>query len=168
VLTAFALAGGAATAAAPPSDAAAPPAWNTATKSVTRTPMPTPVVTGIRVGRHATFDRLVVDLRGNAPGYRVGYVRTLREDGSGRVVDLRGPASLQITLTPADAHNPDTGAPTLRTPSRKRWFYPEVKEYAVIGDFEAVVTVGVGLAHKRPFRVFTLSNPTRIVVDVAH
>jgi hypothetical protein len=106
-------------------------------------------------------------VKGKAPGYRVGYVRTLREDGSGRVVDLRGPASLQITLTPANAHD-DNGNPTLRTPSRKRWFYPEIKEYALIGDFEAVVTVGVGLAHREPFRVFTLSNPTRIVVDVKH
>ncbi len=44
----------------------------------------------------------------------------------------------------------------------------EVRESAVIGDFEAVFTVGAGLAHKSPFRVQTLHDPTRIVVDVRH
>jgi hypothetical protein len=38
----------------------------------------------------------------------------------------------------------------------------------VIGDFEAVFSVGVGLTAKTPFRVRTLHNPTRIVVDVHH
>ena len=39
---------------------------------------------------------------------------------------------------------------------------------ALLGDFEAVFLVGVGLAHKTPFRVHTLHDPTRIVVDVHH
>jgi hypothetical protein len=39
---------------------------------------------------------------------------------------------------------------------------------AFVGDFEATVSVGLGLRHKAGFRVFTLHDPTRIVVDVAH
>jgi Sporulation and spore germination len=35
------------------------------------------------------------------------------------------------------------------------------------GDFEATVGYGVGLAKKQPFHLFTLSNPSRVVVDVA-
>ena len=47
------------------------------------------------------------------------------------------------------------------------------KEYSVeqvkkVGDFEAVVSFGLGLRRKTGFRVFRLSGPRRIVVDVAH
>jgi hypothetical protein len=125
-------------------------------------------VTGIRVGRHAHFDRVVVDLAGSAPGYRVRYVRTLRKDPSGKVADLLGPRSLRIVLSPANGHDINTGDSTLTTPRRTKWRFDEVRETRVLGDFEAVFTVGVGVADKTPFRVRTLHNPTRIVVDVHH
>ena len=71
-------------------------------------------------------------------------------------------------LDPANGHDPETGEGTLTTPSRTVWRFDQVRETAVIGDFEAFFTVGAGLAHKAPFRVLTLTNPTRIVVDVRH
>jgi hypothetical protein len=125
-------------------------------------------VTGIRVGRHAHFDRVVIDLAGSAPGYRVRYVRTLHKDPSGNVANLLGPRSLRIVLSPANGHDINTGDSTLTTPRRTKWRFDEVRETRVLGDFEAVFTVGVGLAAKTPFRVQTLHNPTRIVVDVHH
>jgi hypothetical protein len=142
--------------------------WSKKLRSVTRSPATAPEVTGIRVGRHANFDRIVVDLHGAAPGYTVRYVRTLRRDPSGKVIDLLGPRSLRIVLSPANGHDVNTGARTLTTPKRTKWRFDEVRETAVIGDFEAVFSVGVGLAAKTPFRVRTLHNPTRIVVDVHH
>ena len=36
------------------------------------------------------------------------------------------------------------------------------------GDFEGVVSFGLGLRRKTGFRVFRLTAPTRIVIDVAH
>lgn len=141
--------------------------WSTAPRSVTRTPAPAPEVTGIRVGRHRHFDRIVVDLRGAAPGYSVRYVRTLHRDPSDKTVNLLGPRSLRIVLT-ANGHDIDTGRSTVTTPLRTAWRFDEVRETAVIGDFEAVFSVGVGLADKTPFRVRTLHHPTRIVVDVHH
>jgi hypothetical protein len=142
--------------------------WSKKLRSVTRSPATAPEVTGIRVGRHANFDRIVVDLHGAAPGYTVRYVRTLHRDPSGKVVDLLGPRSLRIVLSPANGHDINTGDPTLMTPKRTKWRFDEVRETAVIGDFEAVFSVGVGLAAKTPFRVLTLHNPTRIVVDIHH
>jgi len=127
-----------------------------------------PEVTGIRVGRHANFDRIVIDLHGAAPGFRVRYVRTLHRDPSDQTVDLLGPKSLRIVLSPANGHDINTGDSTLTTPRRVKWRFDEVRETAVIGDFEAVFSVGVGLAARTPFRVLTLHNPTRIVVDVHH
>ena len=146
----------------------APGFWSTDARVVNRTPVPAPEVTGIRVGHHPGFDRIVLDLDGAAPGFRVGYVNRLHADPSAHLVDLLGPASLRIVLDPANAHDVETGDGTLTTPRRTKWRFDQVRETAVIGDFEAFVTVGAGLARRAPFRVLTLTNPTRIVVDVRH
>jgi hypothetical protein len=36
------------------------------------------------------------------------------------------------------------------------------------GDFEGVVSFGLGLRRKTGFRVFRLTAPARVVIDVAH
>ena len=148
--------------------AATPGAWSTDARVVNRAPVPAPKVTGIRAGHHRGFDRIVIDLDGAAPGFRVRYVKRLHADPSGRLVDLRGAASLRIVLDPANGHDVDTGQGTLTTPRRTVWRFDLLKETAVVGDFEAFFMVGAGLTHKAPFRVLTLTNPTRIVVDVRH
>jgi hypothetical protein len=142
-------------------------AFTTTAKSAARSPKPTPHLVDIRVGRHASFDRVVLDLRGQAPGYKVGYVDTVREDGSGKVIDMRGNANLMVRLQPAQAHRSD-GSPTYTGSKRMFVGYPELREVAFAGDFEGVVSIALGLHAKRGFRVMTLSDPTRIVVDVAH
>jgi hypothetical protein len=139
----------------------------TQTRSVERSPRPTPQVTDIRTGRHATFDRVVIDLEGAAPGYKVGYVKEVREDGSGKVVDTRGRANLLVRLNPADAHD-SNGHPTYDGPHRFTVGFPALREVAFAGDFEATVSIALGISHKNGFRVMTLSNPTRFVVDIAH
>jgi hypothetical protein len=172
-LAASSLAGVAATSAAgadASAQAAAVPAhqWSKKARTVTRSPATAPEVTGIRVGRHAHFDRIVVDLDGAAPGYFVRYVKTLHRDPSDKTVNLLGPRSLRIVLSPANGHDINTGDSTLTTPRRVKWRFDAVRETAVIGDFEGFFSVGVGVADKNKFRVRTLHNPTRIVVDVHH
>src|SRR3954465_4972508 len=138
---------------------------STASRSVSRSPSPMPRLFGIRTGRHATFDRVVLDLRGGAPGYRVGYVQTVREDGSGKVVDLRGGAQLLVRLAPAQAHRND-GTPTYPGSRRMMVDDPELREVALVGDFEGVVSIGLGVRAKHGFRVLTLHDPTRIVLQI--
>ncbi|MFB6721383.1 hypothetical protein ACFCV3_14520 [Kribbella sp. NPDC056345] len=112
---------------------------------------------GVRTGRHACFDRLVVDLQGRAPGYDVRYVSNVTQDGSGFVVPLRGGAKLQLIV---------------RAPSSKPLKAPDVRGYdtfrqvAYAGSFEGQTTLGLGVRARLPFRVITLSD--RLVIDVAH
>jgi hypothetical protein len=54
------------------------------------------VLTGLRAGRHACFDRLVMD--GGWTG-SARYVDQVRWEGSGRVVPARGGARLEIVTT---------------------------------------------------------------------
>ena len=68
--------------------------WGSLAK--TAAPMVAGPVTGVRAGRHACFDRLVIDLKGKAAGYSVSYVTAVVTEGQGAVVPLRGGARLHV------------------------------------------------------------------------
>lgn len=124
-------------------------------------------VVGVRVGRHRDYDRVVFDVRGGLPGWDVRYVPQLVQDGSGRPLPLRGSAVLRVALLGVDAHDA-SGRPTLRSPQIITPEFPALRQVRFAGDFEAVVSFGLGLRERTGFRVFGLANPTRVVVDVAH
>ncbi|HEU4674740.1 MAG TPA: hypothetical protein VFS29_02040 [Motilibacteraceae bacterium] len=140
---------------------------------VVRAGMPTPasLLTGLRVAHHQGYDRVVFELSGAVPGYRVAYVREVLEDPSGQRVGLQGDARLLVTLrgatTDTSFQTTEGATPSSYTgPRRLLPDLPSVMEVRLVGDFEAVLSAGIGVDHKVPFRVFTLNNPTRVVVDV--
>ena len=93
-------------------------------------------ITNVRAGRHACFDRMVVDLRGRAAGYNVRYVHQVRQPGSGFVVPLRGGARLSVTVL-APAYN-DAGRPTYRPADRRNLVdvagYSTFRQIALAGE----------------------------------
>jgi hypothetical protein len=124
-----------------------------------------PTLVDVRAGGHPGFDRVVFEFRGAVPAHRVGYVDQLVQDGSGKPVSVAGAADLEVVFQGANAHD-DGGAPTV-SPRRFSTGLPAVKEIAQTGDFEAVVGYGIGIDRRRPIKVSTLSNPSRLVVDVS-
>jgi hypothetical protein len=121
-----------------------------------------PTLTDVRAGGHTGF---VFEFSGAVPEHRVRYVDRLVQDGSGKPVSVAGAADLEVVFHGANAHE-DDGTPTI-SPRRFPTGLPAVKEIAQIGDFEAVVTYGIGVDRKRPLKVSTLSNPSRLVIDVS-
>lgn len=124
------------------------------------------VLDQVRVGEHPGFDRIVVELTGaGVPGWAVQYVDRPRLDGSGEHVSVAGDAFLDIyashtTWSPSDLYDGPT-----RLPARDS---TGVDEVYVVGTFEGDTQVIAGVrGGARPFRVFTLSDPARLVVDVA-
>jgi len=95
-------------------------------------------------GGERAFDRLSFTFTTGFPGYRFGYAATLVADGSGQRVPLAGRAVLRIVFTPAQAHD-DAGAPTIASQPPARLDLPRVVAYAPAGDFEAVLTYGLGV-----------------------
>ncbi|MGY1615813.1 hypothetical protein ACI797_03640 [Geodermatophilus sp. SYSU D00691] len=129
-------------------------------------------ITDVRSGQHACFDRLVLEVAGPAPDYRVEYVSQVTADGSGAVVPLRGGAYLQVTAG-AVAYDrygrPTFGpiGPELVDVAGYRTF----RQATYAGSFEGLTTLGVGVRARLPFRVFVLDGPGtghRLVLDVAH
>jgi hypothetical protein len=116
-------------------------------------------------GCHGTFDRFVIRARFATPGYDARYVSRVVADPSGRPVSLLGTRVIRVRFNLAAGHdNRGTNllAGTL-TPQCSNLL--QVKK---TGDFEGTVSFGLGLRRMTGFRVFRLTNPTRVVIDVAH
>jgi hypothetical protein len=113
---------------------------------------------------HPGFDRVVFQFAGPVPSRRhVRYVNQLIAGGSGHRIPIAGRAILSITLSPAEAHD-SAGRPT--TPGRVAFALPNVMTVVRSGDFEAVVSYGIGLAKRTSFQVSTHSHPSRVVLDI--
>jgi hypothetical protein len=125
-------------------------------------------ISGVRAGRHACYDRLVVVLgAGRRPGYRVRYVRRIVQDPSGRVIAVRGGAKLRITvLGPARRGFPVSSRHLVNVPGFRGF-----RQVAGAGSFEGITALGLGVRARLPFRAYTLRGPGhgwRLVIDVAH
>ena len=131
-------------------------------------------IVDVRVGKHTCYDRLVVELDGAAPGYVVKYVRKFVPGADGKEAELRGGATLQITMLGARAHDED-GNPTYTPKRRRNMFnvdgFRTFRQVYWGGTFEGTTVIGIGTRARLPFRVRTLDGPddhNRLVIDVAH
>jgi hypothetical protein len=119
-------------------------------------------VTDVRVAHHDGYDRLVFGFATTSamPQYQLNRQATAHfvRDASGQPVTLNGSAGIRVVLRNADIVS---GAPSDLKPN-----LPEIREVTEIGNFERVVSYGVGLATPACFRVLELSGPTRLVIDV--
>ena len=145
--------------------------WGSSAESAAR--HSTGHITNLRTGRHACFDRLVVDLRGKTVGYDVRYVSAVHTEGQGRRVPLAGAADLRIIVR-APAYN-SSGTPTYnpsnRTHAKNVSGYTTFRQVAFLGSFEGQTSFGLGVRARLPFRTFVLGGPgntSMLVIDVAH
>jgi hypothetical protein len=120
-------------------------------------------ITGVRAGRHACYDRLVIDMTGRPPGFDVRYVSTVLSEGGGFPVPVAGGARLAVVAKKGATTRPAMPSVAGFTTFRQvRW----------AGSFEGYTTLALGVRARLPFRTFTLydaaTNRSRLVVDVAH
>lgn len=131
---------------------------------------PTTHLTGVRVGSHDGYDRVVFEFDERVPGHAVEYVeRPVTEDGSGDEVAVGGDGVLQVRLENARSARIDGERvePTYRGARRLTGDGEPVVEVVSVGDFEGVVTWVLGVEGRPPFRVTKLDGPPRLVIDVA-
>ncbi|MGK8555418.1 AMIN-like domain-containing (lipo)protein [Nocardia gipuzkoensis] len=126
-------------------------------------------VTDIRLGRQPGFDRVVYDLGGvGTPGWLVRYTDRAVQDGSGNRVDVAGRSILEVRIL-GSAYPFDSGVTPYSGPDPA--VDPAVAGVAGVYRttvFEGATQSFIGVqADRPPFTVTTLSNPTRLVVDIA-
>jgi hypothetical protein len=126
-------------------------------------------VSDIRIGRHDGFDRVVFETGGEGlPGWDVRYVDEALSQGSGDPVAVAGDAVLQVTVTGV-GYPADTGVEEFSGRDPLRIADTEVVTEVVFDStFEGTTVAFVGTSHRRPFRVYLLEEPTRVVLEVAH
>lgn len=124
-------------------------------------------VVAVRTSRRDDFDRVVFELTGNLPGYRVAWSSAPpHQCGSGAVVAVAGGAWLFVRLDPASAHD-EQGRITAGR-ENERPGLPAVEGLVLTCDNEGVVSWALGAPAELPYRVLPMSDPPRVVVDVAH
>jgi hypothetical protein len=136
------------------------------------------MLSNVRAGQQACYDRLVIDVSGTSAlrSYRAEYVGQVTEDPSGRPVALRGGAYLQISVGASD--HTGSGALTYSPGNRRELAnvsgFRTFRQVAWAGSSEGISSVGLGVRARLPFRVTTLTGipgsttGTRVVIDVAH
>lgn len=156
-----------------PAQAAAPYCgitWGSLAKSGPTTyPVPLAAVGAVRTGRHACYDRLVLDVHGvrSLGTWRAQYVPSVTADPSGRPIALRGGAFLQISVGATQGYRSSTELAPVSG-------FTTFRQVASAGSFEGVTSIGLGVRARLPFRVLTVTgiagstNGVRVVVDVAH
>jgi hypothetical protein len=119
-------------------------------------------VSSIRFAHHDGYDRLVIGFAtsNSMPEYRLTQQGSaiFTQDASGRPVPLEGSAGIRAVLRNSDI--------VAGAPSDQKAGLPELREVANIGNFERVVSYGIGLEDAACFRTIELSSPTRLVIDI--
>jgi hypothetical protein len=122
----------------------------------------------IRTETQPCSERVVIELQGSGdfPGWWVRYqLPPLIDDPRGEPVDVAGSAYIVVTIGSWMTTMEGEGyhGPTLITPTN----VTHVKQLVMLGDFESMTTWAIGLDKQRPFRVTTLENPPRLVIDIS-
>jgi hypothetical protein len=125
-------------------------------------------LTAVRTGQHAGFDRVAFEFSGGLPAYAASVVKTVYSDAKGDVVPLAGQVLLRVVFRGATAWCPDSAARTYAGPQVLTPYYPRLLVVSGAGDFEQVLSFGVGLAAPGPYRIYALTGPDRVVLDVSH
>jgi hypothetical protein len=118
----------------------------------------------VAIAHHPGYDRIVFEFAdaSKIPTYRIvpqdsaHFVR----DASGQPVNLRGSAGLRIVFQNA------TGQGTWNGTVSEQGSTAVVTDVSQLGDFEGVLSFGVGLTQSSCLSVSRLDNPARLVIDV--
>ena len=121
----------------------------------------------VRVGHHAGYDRVVWEFTGaGRPTYKVHYVDEPLGDGSGDPVPVKGKAYVEVLITSVGIPADGTQRPKDATAAAMSGTVI-AQAAGIYGGFEGYGQTFIGVRDKaRPLRVSTLTNPTRLVVDV--
>ncbi|GAB4080772.1 hypothetical protein GCU67_04335 [Modestobacter muralis] len=123
-------------------------------------------VTAVRAARQEGHDRVVFELAGSGtPGWRVEYVDGPVAQGSGDPVDVPGAAALQVTLQGV-SYPYETGAEEVPRGAVPVSGTEHVAGVVYDATFEGTAVAWIGTDATAPFRVYSLTGPSRVVVEV--
>jgi hypothetical protein len=132
----------------------------------------------VRVESHAGYDRITFEFAppkapspaNTLPKYSVTKVDQVTQDGSGNPVQIGGAALYSLVMQGAsgvDLSGPEPVV-TYNGPKEFKPNFPVLAELEHAGDFENVLSWGIGLKAPRCVKASQLNSPLRLVLDLPH
>ena len=128
----------------------------------------------VRIGTHPGYDRFLIEFEegGRPPnGWSVSWLSgSPLHDGAGEQVDMEVDEFLEVRYLGSAGW---VTYPEAWYQGPQEFFGSTIGagnlvEVEMAGDYEGYVTWYVSTQTKRPFNVFTLTGPPRLVVDICH
>jgi hypothetical protein len=160
--------GPAGSSAAPQTVATVSPAGEQAAAAGRVCQQPGKYLTAVRTGKHAGYDRVVFQFSGGIPVVKAERATAIYADPKGTKIPLPGRSFLHVVFRGASGFCPQPSHRTWTGPSALTLHYPELLAVRAAGDFEGVLSFGLGLSARGPYHVSTLTGPDRVVIDVSH
>jgi hypothetical protein len=127
-------------------------------------------LTVIRVAHHTGYDRITFTFDTGVPAYTITPQANTQftKDASGQTVVLMGSNGLKIVFRDASGagYSHASGQPTYTGSLDLKPGLTGIQEVSETGDFERVLSWGMGINGSACYRVFELSGPARLVIDV--
>ena len=119
-------------------------------------------VTDVRVGQQTDFDRFVLQFDSPVPTYTATRQAspTFKMSPSNQPITLSGTYGVLVTVHVAAEANSYAGSTDMSTGE-----FRIIKEARLTQDFEGSVSWALGLDHAACMRTFTLTAPSRLIVD---
>ncbi len=147
-------------------DSTAEAQWTTENQEVIPATAPGLVAHDFRVGVHDDYYRVVVEFSGEGTaGWRTGWTDQSVELGRGRPLALPEGRHLDIVIEGAMAPMVEGQLDLYYDGAHEKRIDDSVIAY-FDGAFENQTHLAVRMDRDRPYRVFTLDNPSRIVIDI--
>ena len=122
-------------------------------------------VTAVRADQHGVqgYDRFVIEFDGTIPGYTVKRQgnATFTQSPKGDTVTLTGDHGVLVTIQPVTDWTSYSGPTAF---SAIGTFIRQAKQ---VENFEAAQQWGIGVQGNPCMHVFTLTSPSRLVIDIA-
>jgi hypothetical protein len=124
---------------------------------------PVVFIGSLRTGTHSSYDRVTIEFTNGTPqAVQVGAPggTSFTASPSGMTITVKGQHGILVTIHGADLHTSYTGSIDIVTG------YATLAEVRRVQDYEGVVQLGLGVNGAGCYRVFWLTNPNRLVIDV--
>jgi hypothetical protein len=133
---------------------------------------PVGVLAAIYTQQFADDDRVVFQFHGRqAPSVTLAYADQITEDPSDRPVALLGTTFIRVVfhgarLDTAAVENDPTNVVGYRGPTTLTPRYLSLQQLSVAGDFEAVLSFGLGLSETAEIRTSTPDGQGSVIIDL--
>jgi hypothetical protein len=121
-------------------------------------------VTAVRITEQAGYDRFVLEFDGTVPSYTIKrQPKPIFKSGAGgQTLSLSGTAGVLVQVHSSKESGTYTG-PSDFTHSE----FLILNEARLTGDVDSTVSWGLGLSKPACMRAFTITDPARLVIDIA-